>query len=333
VEVGIHFFSFYSLDVFIWLDFSERTWLHQCLMKKKLFIKRDPHFGKIELLCCVCYCFRRSHTYTHFFNLSHAQIILECIFTKTFDCCWLFRVHLPNNVAVGSKHCDADYNHPPGEINFWVPLTKGTTNTKKPINYNCIYRFISGHCESVEKKRWFVSFRNETNDLIWFDVVWGNNGFWVESAPNKGDFHPIGNLNYGDIFRFYGNKCQHYNNVNDTGLDRSTNWINSLQYMFQENILISLSCCKRFNADLFWFSSDTNVEVHSQWCNQCQIKNEIWDRFLLQCHDCEEITRKQKTVCLGSLLLSKKLLWWNKVLAATHDSDSCFPLVKHAYLK
>jgi hypothetical protein len=85
-----------------------------------------------------------------------------------------FRVHLPNNVAIGEKHCDADYNHPAGEINFWVPLTR----------------------------------------------VWGNNGFWVESSPGKGDFHPIGTLKYGDIFRFYGNKCQHYNNANDTGSTR-----------------------------------------------------------------------------------------------------------------
>ena len=34
-----------------------------------------------------------------------------------------FRVHLPNNVAVGGWHRDSDYNHPPGEINFIVALT------------------------------------------------------------------------------------------------------------------------------------------------------------------------------------------------------------------
>lgn len=47
-----------------------------------------------------------------------------------------FRVHLPNNVAVPSDiggdpekpglHCDAQFNHPPGEINFWVPFTDTT---------------------------------------------------------------------------------------------------------------------------------------------------------------------------------------------------------------
>jgi hypothetical protein len=35
-----------------------------------------------------------------------------------------FRVHLPGNVAVGEFHADADYNHPVGELNFWVPLTR-----------------------------------------------------------------------------------------------------------------------------------------------------------------------------------------------------------------
>lgn len=57
-----------------------------------------------------------------------------------------FRIHLPNNLAVGQKHRDGDYHHPPGEINFWLPFTK----------------------------------------------VFGNNGFWVETQPDKGDFHNLG---------------------------------------------------------------------------------------------------------------------------------------------
>jgi hypothetical protein len=35
-----------------------------------------------------------------------------------------FRVHLPNNVAVGEFHRDADYNHADGAVNFWLPLTR-----------------------------------------------------------------------------------------------------------------------------------------------------------------------------------------------------------------
>ncbi len=34
-----------------------------------------------------------------------------------------FRVHLPGNVAVGEFHRDADYHHPVGELNYWLPLT------------------------------------------------------------------------------------------------------------------------------------------------------------------------------------------------------------------
>ena len=35
-----------------------------------------------------------------------------------------FRVHLPNNLAVGAWHTDNEYHHPEGEINFILPLTK-----------------------------------------------------------------------------------------------------------------------------------------------------------------------------------------------------------------
>jgi len=34
-----------------------------------------------------------------------------------------FRVHIPDNVAVGAFHKDADFNHPKGEINFIIPCT------------------------------------------------------------------------------------------------------------------------------------------------------------------------------------------------------------------
>lgn len=34
-----------------------------------------------------------------------------------------FRVHLPNNVAVGSYHVDSDFGHGMSEINFWLPFT------------------------------------------------------------------------------------------------------------------------------------------------------------------------------------------------------------------
>jgi ectoine hydroxylase-related dioxygenase (phytanoyl-CoA dioxygenase family) len=42
-----------------------------------------------------------------------------------------FRVHLPNNLAVGTFHKDKDFGHPDVEINFLIPLTKmwGTNST------------------------------------------------------------------------------------------------------------------------------------------------------------------------------------------------------------
>jgi len=84
-----------------------------------------------------------------------------------------FRVHLPNNLCVGKKHRDFDYNHPPGEINFWLPFTK----------------------------------------------VFDTNGVMVETEPEKGDYHCL-EMDYGQIFRFYGNKCWHYSEVNTTGCTR-----------------------------------------------------------------------------------------------------------------
>ena len=35
-----------------------------------------------------------------------------------------FRFNLPDNVAVGGWHTDQEYNHPPNEINYIVPLTR-----------------------------------------------------------------------------------------------------------------------------------------------------------------------------------------------------------------
>lgn len=39
-----------------------------------------------------------------------------------------FRVHLPNNVAVGEWHKDGDYNHQKSEINYWMPFTRAFGN-------------------------------------------------------------------------------------------------------------------------------------------------------------------------------------------------------------
>jgi hypothetical protein len=96
-----------------------------------------------------------------------------------------FRIHLPNNTAVGKRddeseknerigfHCDGDYNHPPSEMNYMLTVT-GQSDT---------------------------------------------NSCYVESEPGKEDFHPI-QLKYGEVFRFYGNRCRHYNKKNISGQTR-----------------------------------------------------------------------------------------------------------------
>ena len=33
------------------------------------------------------------------------------------------RVVLPTGEQLGYRHCDADYHHPPAEVNWWIPLT------------------------------------------------------------------------------------------------------------------------------------------------------------------------------------------------------------------
>jgi hypothetical protein len=90
-----------------------------------------------------------------------------------------FRIHLPNNTAVGKRsdeteseekigfHCDGEYNHPASEMNYMLTIT-GQRDT---------------------------------------------NSCYVESLPGKEDFHPI-QLDYGEVFRFYGNRCRHFNKKN-----------------------------------------------------------------------------------------------------------------------
>ena len=34
-----------------------------------------------------------------------------------------FRVVLPSGQQLGYRHCDADYHHPPAELNWWLPVT------------------------------------------------------------------------------------------------------------------------------------------------------------------------------------------------------------------
>lgn len=56
-----------------------------------------------------------------------------------------FRCHMPNNVAVGGWHRDTEYNHPPGEINFWMPFTKAWDS-------NTIWLSMNGNKDDASPK-------------------------------------------------------------------------------------------------------------------------------------------------------------------------------------
>ena len=95
-----------------------------------------------------------------------------------------FRIHLPNNTALGKRsdqesderiglHCDSWYNHPEEEINFILTIT-GQEDT---------------------------------------------NSCYIETQPKSNNFFPL-KIQKGEFISFYGNKCLHYNMLNKTGKTR-----------------------------------------------------------------------------------------------------------------
>ena len=95
-----------------------------------------------------------------------------------------FRIHLPNNTALGKRsdqgddvriglHCDSWYNHPKEEINFILTIT--------------------GQEDS--------------------------NSCYIETQPKSNIFFPL-KIQKGEFISFYGNKCLHYNMLNTTGKTR-----------------------------------------------------------------------------------------------------------------
>ena len=76
-----------------------------------------------------------------------------------------FRVQLPESVGVAEFHRDRDYNHPAGEINFTVPLTRAIDTSAMwiesqpgsedyhPVNleYGEVARFDGNRCRHGNK--------------------------------------------------------------------------------------------------------------------------------------------------------------------------------------
>ena len=91
-----------------------------------------------------------------------------------------FRIHIPNNTALGKRGDEADEEK------------------------------IGMHCDG--------DYNHPSSEMNYMITITGQeetNSCYVESQPKKGDFHPI-HINYGEVFRFYGNQCRHYNMKNIT---------------------------------------------------------------------------------------------------------------------
>ena len=47
----------------------------------------------------------------------------------------------------------------------------------------------------------------------------GNNSVWIESEPNKADYHPV-RMQFGNLLSFSGGTHKHGNKMNDTSKSR-----------------------------------------------------------------------------------------------------------------
>ena len=55
----------------------------------------------------------------------------------------------------------------------------------------------------------------EINVFMPLTKSFGNNSMYVESIPGLGDYNSV-DLDYGEVFMFYGNRQRHLNKYNDT---------------------------------------------------------------------------------------------------------------------
>jgi len=59
----------------------------------------------------------------------------------------------------------------------------------------------------------------EINIFMPLTKAFGNNSMYAESVPGLGDYRSM-DLEFGQVMMFYGNRCRHYNKLNDTGKTR-----------------------------------------------------------------------------------------------------------------
>jgi hypothetical protein len=108
------------------------------------------------------------------------------------------RFQQPSNKRTTIPHCDSFYGHQPGQINFWLPLTRS-------FGSNSLYS------ESEPGKRDFHSFECNLNLL--------NNHHLLGDSVNEGKM-TIDTGNVTEMMRFYGNECVHFTEANRTEITR-----------------------------------------------------------------------------------------------------------------
>ena len=104
------------------------------------------------------------------------------------------RVHIPDNISVGSYHVDSDYGHPKEAINFWLPFNNAQKTCSlwletepgkkdfKPykVNYGEILVFNSSLSHGTE-----VNKENYTRFSMDFRVIKKNEYKWHDSKSPK----------------------------------------------------------------------------------------------------------------------------------------------------
>lgn len=101
-----------------------------------------------------------------------------------------FRVQEPSDIAIGEPHVDAEYHHPPAEVNWWLPLTStwgsntlyiesepgAGDHAPAQLKYGQILRFYGNLCHhyTVPNQTGFcrVSFDMRILALKYHDVNW-----------------------------------------------------------------------------------------------------------------------------------------------------------------
>ncbi len=116
-----------------------------------------------------------------------------------------FRIHIPNNTALGKRGDEVD---------------------EEKIGFHCDADY---NHPSVEM-----------NYMLTITGQSDTNSCYVETEPGKEDFHPI-NIRYGEVFRFYANKCRHYNRKNiseNTRISFDFRVIPASQYVEDTNVAV-----------------------------------------------------------------------------------------------